>query len=223
LKPPDRRDNLLRIDPADPAPAILSKAAGVLSAGGVLVFPTRSLYGLGVDAFNEKAVEKLFRIKGRPAGKPVLVLIHDLGQLGSLVIDVPETARHLIRRFWPGRVTLVFHAGKGLPQKLTAGTGKIGVRLAGHPVAARLAAAFGHPITGTSANRSGRPGAFRVPDLDPGIRNAVDLILDAGPLKGGAGSTILDVTCDPPRILREGVVSVSDIFAVLNSIPSEPP
>jgi len=228
LKPPDRRDNLLRIDPADPAPAILSKAAGVLSAGGVLVFPTRSLYGLGVDAFNEKAVEKLFRIKGRPAGKPVLVLIHDLGQLGSLVIDVPETARHLIRRFWPGRLTLVFHAGKGLPQKLTAGTGKIGVRLAGHPVAARLAAAFGHPITGTSANRSGRPGAFRVPDLDPGdldpgIRNAVDLILDAGPLKGGAGSTILDVTCDPPRILRKGAVSASDIFSALDPKPGETP
>jgi len=219
LTPPDRRDILLRIDPADPAPAILSRAAGVLSAGGVLVFPTRALYGLGVDAFNEAAVERLFHIKGRPAEKPVLVLIHDPAQLPLLVEKIPEAAGPLMHRFWPGRLTLVFHAGKGLSRKLTAGTGKIGVRLAGHPVAARLAAAFGHPITGTSANRSGGPGAFRVPDLDPGIRDAVDLILDAGRLEGGAGSTVLDVTCDPPRILREGAVSASEIFSVLNPKP----
>lgn len=223
MKSPDRLDNPLRIDPGSPAPEIFSKAAGVLSAGGVIVFPTRSLYGLGVDAFNETAVEKLFRIKGRPAGKPVLVLIHDLGQLGSLVIDVPEAARHLIHRFWPGRLTLVFHARPSLPEGLTAGTGKIGVRLAGHPVAARLAAALGRPVTGTSANRSGRPGVSRVSELDPGIRDAVDLILDAGPLKDGAGSTVLDVTCDPPRILREGAVLASDIFSALNPKPGESP
>jgi L-threonylcarbamoyladenylate synthase len=223
LKPPARRDNVLRIDPATPAPEGISKAAGVLSAGGILVFPTRSLYGLGVDAFNETAVEKLFHIKKRPAGKPILILIHDTEQLRFLVKDIPAAVKPLMHRFWPGRLTLVFHAGKEVPKNLTAGTGKIGIRQAGHPVAARLAAAFGRPITGTSANRSGRPGIFRCHDLDPGIQEAVDLVIDAGPLEGGAGSTVIDVTTDPPRILREGAVSAREIFALPDTRPDDTP
>jgi len=223
LKPIQPRKKRIPIDPERPEPKVIAKAAGVLLKGGVIVFPTRSLYGLGVDAFNEKAVQSLFSIKGRPPEKPILVLIHDVTQLDSLVREVPVRAQLLMRVFWPGKLTLVFDAAKRVPEGLTAGTGKIGIRQAGHPAAAALAAAFGRPITGTSANRSGRPGVARISDLDPLIGDAVDLILDAGPLEGGAGSTVLDVTCDPPRLLRKGDISGLKISQALDFIPLNMP
>ena len=118
---------------------------------------------------------------------------------------------------WPGKLTLVFNAGNGLPPGLTAGTGKIGIRLPVYPVARLLVCAAGRPITATSANISGQTGCSRITDLDPAIAAAVDLILDAGPLKGGAGSTILDVSEDPPVLLREGSIPRSRILSVLQN------
>jgi L-threonylcarbamoyladenylate synthase len=114
--------------------------------------------------------------------------------------------------FWPGRVTLVFDARDTLPDSLTAQSGKIGVRLPGHPVAAAMVRQVKGPLTGTSANLSGRPGCYRLPDLDPQIAGQVDLVLDAGTLQGGVGSTVVDVTGEPPRILREGQVTAGQIL-----------
>ncbi len=217
MKFPDRSKTpkRLRIDPADPDTKTIGEAKAALEAGGLIVFPTRSLYGLGVDAFNPQAVQALFKVKGRPADKPILILIRETRQLASLVQGVPEAAEVLMQRFWPGRLTLVFSAAQSLPNSLTAQTGKIGIRLAGHPVAAALAAALGRPVTGTSANLSGRPGIARLSDLDPAIGARADLILDAGPLKGGPGSTVVDVTRDPPEVLREGEISALEISSAL--------
>jgi len=202
-----------KINPTNPDPDIIQEAAGVIRKGGVIAFPTRCLYGLGADAFNSAAVERIFKIKQRPAENPILILIDDPKRLKRLITSISDAARDISERFWPGRATLVFNAGGKVPDTLTAGTGKIGIRLAGHPVAAALARAIQGPITGTSANISGRPGCHQIEDLHPEISEQLDLILDAGSLKGGRGSTVVDVTGEIPRVLREGVVSEKDILA----------
>ena len=127
---------------------------------------------------------------------------------------ISAAAKIIADRFWPGKVTLVFEASARVPDYLTAGTGKIGIRLAGHPVAAALTGAIQGPVTGTSANISGCSGCHQIGDLMPEVAQQLDLILDAGPLEGGRGSTVVDVTGEVPRVLREGNVSRQDIIAV---------
>ncbi len=189
----------------------------VVRGGGVVCFPTRCLYGLGADAFNPAAVERVFEIKQRPPGLPLLVLISRPEQLEELAAKVTPAARLLMERFWPGRLTLVLDARPEVPPRLTAGTGRIGVRLAAHPVARALVEAFGRPLTGTSANLSGGGGCRRIAELGPRVAGQVQLILDAGDLKGGVGSTVVDVTGESPAMIREGEVSRPEILAVLKS------
>ena len=192
---------------------MIQEASEIIRKGGVVGFPTRCLYGLGADAFNPDAVERIFQIKQRPVEKPILILIDSPSQLERLVTHISGSANVIMKRFWPGRVTLVFDASAEVPDTLTAGTGKIGIRLAGHPVAAALARAVKGPITGTSANVSGFPGCHQIEDLQPAVTEQLDLILDTGPLRGGRGSTVVDVSGDIPRVLREGVVSKKEILA----------
>jgi L-threonylcarbamoyladenylate synthase len=164
-------------------------------------------------------VEKVFQLKDRPHHKPILLLIGNRDALGRLVRKIPDEAEPLMERFWPGRLTILFEATASLSPLLTAGTGKIGVRLPGHPVASALVRELKNPITGTSANLSGSPGSSKVSDLAPVLTEKLDLILDSGPLKGGVGSTVVDVTVSPPRVLREGGVSSKNLFKAL-SIPA---
>jgi L-threonylcarbamoyladenylate synthase len=190
---------------------LIREAADVIRRGGVVGFPTRCLYGLGADALSSKAVDRVFEVKQRPAGNPILVLIDHISQLEPLVKRVPPLAYDLIDHFWPGRITLVFEAADRLPVNLTAGSGKIGIRMPGHAVARALVNAVNGPITGTSANLSGNPGCCRIADLEPQIARGLDLILDAGDLKGGAGSTVVDVSQDKMQILREGEISAQEL------------
>jgi L-threonylcarbamoyladenylate synthase len=200
-----------------PQPKLIARAMEVVRGGGVVCFPTRCLYGLGADAFNPAAVERVFEIKQRPPGLPLLVLISRPEQLEELAAKVTPAARLLMERFWPGRLTLVLDARPEVPPRLTAGTGRIGVRLAAHPVARALVEAFGRPLTGTSANLSGGGGCRRIAELGPRVAGQVQLILDAGDLKGGVGSTVVDVTGESPAMIREGEVSRPEILAVLKS------
>jgi L-threonylcarbamoyladenylate synthase len=213
-----RPSNIRKINSQKPEVAIIKEAAGVIKQGGVIVFPTRCLYGLGADAMNPIAVERIIEIKQRPAENPILVLIHSKKQLEMLVEKIPPVADAIMEAFWPGRVTLVFDARGTLPGLLTAQTGKIGVRLPGHPVAAAMLGQVKGPLTGTSANLSGRPGCNRLSDIDPQITGQADLVLDAGTLQGGVGSTVVDVTAEPPRILREGQVTAGQIWGALTEI-----
>ena len=203
-----------KIDSVNPNTDIIQEAAEIIRNGGVIAFPTRCLYGLGADAFNARSVDRIFKIKRRPAARPVLILIDSPDRLERLATHISRSAQVIMERFWPGRVTLVFEASAVVPGTLTAGTGKIGIRLAGHPVAAALARAVQGPITGTSANVSGCPGCHQIEDLQPAVTEQLDLVLNAGPLKGGRGSTVVDVTGDIPRVLREGVVSEKEILAI---------
>ena len=210
------RSSIIRkINPEEPEPEIIAEAAEIVRQGGVIVFPTRCLYGLGADAMNRAAVERVIAIKQRPDNNPILVLIDSKNQLEMLAGKIPPAADAIMKAFWPGRVTLVFDARDTLPDLLTAQTGKIGVRLPGHPVAAAMLRRINGPVTGTSANLSGRPACSRLADLDPQITGQVDLVLDAGVLRGGVGSTVVDVTEHPPRILREGEVTADEIGQAL--------
>ena len=206
-----------KVNCANPETGIIAEAASIIRNGGVVVFPTRSLYGLGADAFNARAVNRIFHIKQRPVNKPILVLIKDKDELDRLAALVPAAATAIMKKFWPGRVSIVFQAKKGLSAILTAGTNKIGIRLPGHNIAYTLVKAAGSPITGTSANLSGSAGCFQINDLDEKIVHSVDLILDAGPLRGGAGSTVVDVTGETPLILRQGELLKKDIFNVIDN------
>ena len=203
---------IYKIDPVHPEISVIREAARILQAGGMVVFPTRTLYGLGVDANNPSAINRLFQVKGRNPEKPVSVLIKSREVLDSLVEDIPSAAIPLMNRFWPGQITIVFRAKEGVSTLLTAESGKIGIRIPDHPVALKLVNALDHPLTGTSANYSGSPGVSRIEDLPRDFLNQMDLIIDAGPLSGGIGSTVIDVTTDPPLVLREGTVSKKELI-----------
>ena len=210
-------NNMYELDPDNPAPDVIGIAAGIVNSGGVVLVPTRCLYGLGADAFNVAAVHKVFEIKNRPVDNPILVLIKSKDELGRVAVNIPSYARRIMDKFWPGKVTIVFQAKNDVPAELTARTGKIGVRLPEQKIAGALVRACSNPITGTSANLSGNAGCYRVADLEPKVAEKLDMIIDAGPLKGGVGSTVIDVTTDPPRILREGIVMAGDILSVCDA------
>ena len=210
-------NKIAKINITHPDAELIADAARIIRDGGVVVFPTTTLYGLGADAFNAEAVNRIFHLKQRPANKAILVLIKDKDELGRLAAVIPPAATAIMKKFWPGKVSLVFQAKDGLSANLTAGTGKIGIRLPRLNIARQLVQATGCPITGTSANLSGSAGCFQVEDLDEKIVDGVDLILDAGPLRGGAGSTVVDVTGETPLILRQSELSPEDIFNVIDN------
>ena len=203
---------LLKIDSRNPDRKKIAAAVAVLKEGGVIAYPTETFYGLGADAFNKAAVEKVFTIKGRGFDNPVSVIIDDESALNTLVTEIPEKARILMKRFWPGPLTIVFRAAPSVSARLTANTGKIGVRISSHPIAALLARELGAPLTATSANLSGRKEAVSAAGVKESLGDLPDLIIDGGETPGRPGSTILDVTVFPFRILREGAIHIGDLL-----------
>lgn len=185
----------------------LKEAAAILKSGGLVAYPTESFYGLAADAANEAAIHRLFQIKRRKPSEPILLLIPDVGSLKRYVAHVPVAAKELMDTFWPGALTIVFEAQKDVSMLLTAGTGKIGVRLSSHPLATALAQAMGSAITGTSANVSGEPPCSTPHSVFKALGKGVDKILDGGETPGEKPSTVLDVTTYPHTVLREGIIS----------------
>jgi len=211
---------LIRIDPLNPAEDALGKALAVLRGGGVIAYPTETFYGLGADAGNEEAVEKIYAIKGRTFSKPLPLIIGDRNDLDRYVERIPETARILMADFWPGALTLVFEASRFVLPRLTGGTGKIGIRLSSHPIASRLSGMLSRPVTSTSANLSGEKECSSADDIPEALRDRVDAVIDGGRTPGGLGSTIVDVMTDPPSLLRAGVIPPSLIEDRLGKTPS---
>jgi L-threonylcarbamoyladenylate synthase len=185
----------------------LNKAASIIRSGGVVAFPTESFYGLGVSAWDEKAIQRLFAIKKRQENQPILLLISTSSLLNQYVNHIPDIATQIMETFWPGGLTLIFEANPDIPHMLTSGTGKIGLRLSSHPLATALARAVGTPITGTSANISGQAACSSAEEVRHSLGSRIDFVLDGGETEGGKGSTVLDITVDPPVILREGMVT----------------
>jgi len=185
-----------------------------LRAGGLVVFPTESVYGLGADATSAAAVARLVALRGREAGKPILVLVRNLAMAETMSSAFPPLARRLALQLWPGPLTLVVPARLGLPEALTAGTGTIGVRVPGHSTAAALVAGLGGPLTAPSANPPGGAPPRRIELARGYFGDAVDAYVDGGELPGGA-STVLAVEGEVVRVLREGLVSRAAIDAAL--------
>jgi L-threonylcarbamoyladenylate synthase len=209
---------VLRADPLRPDPAVVAEAAERLRRGGLVAFPTESFYGLGALARLPEAVRRLVAVKRRPSDSPILVIVADRRQLGDVVESVPPVAERLIECFWPGSLTLVFTARSTVSPALTGGSGRLGVRQPGLPLLSFLAAAVGAPVTATSANRSGAIPPTTAEAVKVSLGDEVDLILDGGPTAGGLPSTVLDVTTEPPTLIREGKVTVGQLREVCEII-----
>jgi L-threonylcarbamoyladenylate synthase len=194
------------------------EARVVLSHNGLMAVPTDTFYGLAAYPLLAAALSRLFALKGRAPEKPVLVLVDGEARMTQVVREVPEVATRLMARFWPGPLTLIFPSQPGLPRLLTGGTGTIGVRQPRQDLTCRLIAALGYPITGTSANRSGRPPLVRAAEVDREFGGQVDLILDAGPCPGGLPSTIVDVTSSPPRLVRAGAIPAAALAEIISDL-----
>jgi len=185
----------------------------VLGENGLIALPTESFYGLAVDPFNEQALVKLWQVKGRSKGKPVLVLIGEGAQLNPFVRNIPPAATVLMNAFWPGPLTIVFPAALGLSDAVTAGTHSVGIRFSAWQPLCELLQRVG-PLTGTSANREGMPPPTTAEEVRYYFGDALDLIVDAGPTPGGRPSTVIDVQ-GPIRIIRDGAIDREDIVAQL--------
>ncbi len=188
------------------------EAASVIKRGGLVAFPTETYYGLGVDPFNEDALQRLFLIKKRPAVKPVLVLISSREQLALLASSVPDVAHYLMDDFWPGPLTMVLPARPELSSILTGNTSTVGMRQSPHPVARALLQACKIPLTATSANKSGDDPAVSAEEVDEIFGHEVDLILDGGNTPGKSGSTLIGFAEGRIRPIREGRIHFQDIL-----------
>ena len=196
------------VDAERPDAAPLGRAARVLRGGGLVAFPTETFYGLGAAALDTAAVRRVFDVKGRPESRPLLVLVVSVLMVERLAANISITARQLMARHWPGALTLVIPAATTVPRELSAGTATIGVRLSSHPVATGLVTALGGPVTAPSANVSDEAPPTTVADVLAYFDDTIALVLDGGPTAGGPPSTVLDVTVEPPRVIRAGAVKV---------------
>jgi L-threonylcarbamoyladenylate synthase len=192
----------------------VDRAIEILKDGGIVAFPTDTVYGLGGNVFSIEAAERIYRVKQRPRHIPLPVLLADSTQLADIVAAVPETARYLMRHFWPGGLTLVLPKKDTLPDIITAGSNKVAVRIPDHVVPLALIRGLGAPIIGTSANISDKPSPVTAEEVDQQIGSQIDLIIDMGRCPGGLESTVVDVTGEIPVILRRGVISEEKILSV---------
>jgi L-threonylcarbamoyladenylate synthase len=183
-----------------------------LRGGGVIGYPTETAYGLGADAFNPDAVREIFRIKGRPEDKPIPLIVDSTAMLGG-VAAVPDGLERIARRFWPGPLTVVLRALECVPEAVTAGTGTVGARWPSSSFALRLVAAFGTPLTATSANFSGLPAAVTAAEVQSQLEGRLEVLIDGGTLPARGGSTVLDLTAHPPVLLREGPIAFETLDA----------
>jgi len=196
----------------DPEGSSIVTAVTIIKRGGVIAYPPETYYGLGADIRNERALEKLYAVKGRSFNKPISIIIGSRDDLPRFTDMITPVAEVLIRQFWPGGVTLLFDASPTVPGQLTAGTGKIGIRLSSDPVATILARNLSGAMTATSANRSGAGECASAREIIESLGDTLDAVLDWGRTPGGAGSTIVDTTVDPPVVVREGIVPASEIY-----------
>jgi L-threonylcarbamoyladenylate synthase len=189
----------------------LSQAIAALGRGNVIVFPTETLYGLGADALNFAAVDKVFQLKGRDPRNPIPVLVSDLLMLDALVTEISPLAKQLIACFWPGPLTLVLPARHDIPRPLVNTSGGVGVRISSHPLARKLVDMFGRPITATSANPSGQPAARTAAQARAYFSGLIKIFVDGGKLTSPSPSTVAEVVGEKLAIIRHGAIGAADL------------
>jgi L-threonylcarbamoyladenylate synthase len=193
----------------------ISRAIAALQSGNVIVFPTETVYGLGADALNHEAVEKVFQLKGRNSENPIPIVVADQTMLRGLIDKIPPIAEKLIDRFWPGPLTLVLQARPGTPKQLLNIRGGVGVRISSQPIATQLSRELGRPLTATSANPSGKQAASTIEQAENYFAGEIGIFLDGGKLPAKIGSSVVEVIEDRIKIIREGEISVSELAAII--------
>ncbi|ACK42088.1 MULTISPECIES: L-threonylcarbamoyladenylate synthase [Dictyoglomus] len=206
---------IYKVDKENPDIEVLKKAAQVLEKGGLVAFPTETVYGLGADALNPEAVKKIFIAKGRPPDNPIIVHVGKKEQVYSLTENVPSIAEKLMEEFWPGPLTLIFYKSNLVDDVVTAGSPKVGIRQPMNKVALKLLEVFGKPIAAPSANVSGRPSPTKAEHVIEDLEDKIDIIIDGGDVNFGVESTVLDITTDTPIIYRPGACPKEEIERVI--------
>jgi L-threonylcarbamoyladenylate synthase len=201
-----------------PEASVIGEAADMLRRGGLVAFPTETVYGLGANALDAAAVEAIFAAKGRPATNPIIVHVANAEAAKSLTLSWPETAGRLAERFWPGSLTIVLPKHPRVPDAVTAGGSTVGIRMPAHPVALALLKAADLPIAAPSANRATQISPTTAEHVFRSLSGRVDMILDAGPTPGGLESTVIDLTVQPPKLLRPGLVSIAELNALIGEV-----
>ncbi len=209
---------ILKINKQNPEPHKIKQAAEIIKQGGLVVFPTETVYGLGADVLNPEAVKKVFAAKGRPSDNPLIVHIADVRDVQLLAKRPPKTAMLLMERFWPGPLTIILKKRKAVPDIVTAGGKTVAIRMPDNKIALSLICKAGVPVIAPSANLSGRPSPTRARDVIEDLMGRVDLIIDGGDTMIGVESTVIDLTVSPPVILRPGGIAVEDIEAVIGDV-----
>lgn len=200
----------------------MAQAAAILRQGGLVAFPTETVYGLGANALDEVAVAGIFQAKGRPQDNPLIVHVAEQEQLYDLVQSVPSCARDLIGRFWPGPLSLIFKKAPQVPLRTTGGLDTVAIRMPDHPVALKLIAEAQVPVAAPSANVSGRPSPTTAAHVHRDLAGRIDCIIDGGPTGIGVESTVLDLTSTPPMVLRPGGVTVEELREILGRVDLDP-
>ncbi|GAB6946415.1 L-threonylcarbamoyladenylate synthase [Vulcanisaeta sp. JCM 16161] len=208
-----------KVDPINPDDSAIREASDYIKRGYLVAFPTETVYGLGADTFNGEACLRVFKAKGRPPDNPLIVHIADVDELYKVAVDIPEIAISVIRRAWPGPLTLILPKSPDVPREVTGGRNTVAVRSPAHPVALALIRASGTPIAAPSANKSGRPSPTLAEHIIEDYANDdVEMILlDAGPTFFGVESTIVDVTRNPPVLLRPGPFTIEELRSLFNT------
>ncbi|MCY4526182.1 MAG: L-threonylcarbamoyladenylate synthase [Anaerolineaceae bacterium] len=206
---------VLPVNPRYPQAKAIAAAARALQGGGLVAFPTETVYGLGASALDEDAIRRLYQAKERPASNPLIVHVADLEQLEGLVSELPESALLLARAFWPGPLTLVLKRHPALPDVIAPARASVALRLPAHPVARALIRASARPLVAPSANRFARPSATRAAHVLADLDGRIDLLLDGGPTRIGLESTVRDLCREPPVLLRPGGVTLEQLRAQL--------
>ena len=202
------------------APGALDRAVALLQAGEVIAFPTDTVYGVGAHALQPAAVERLYRVKGRPDRVPIPLLVPDRTALEQVCVDIPAEAVRLIERFWPGGLSLVLRRAALVPDVVTSGRDTVAVRMPDQPLVWALCRRLGAPLATTSANRHGWPSPVTAGEVAADLEGRIPLILDGGACPGGVASTIVNLTVSPPRILRPGPISAEALAEVLGAFPA---
>jgi L-threonylcarbamoyladenylate synthase len=209
---------VLRVDPRDPQHDAIARAAQVIRAGGLVAFPTETVYGLGANGLDADAAARIFEAKRRPANDPLILHLASAGQLADITVDVPSLAHALADAFWPGPLTLVLRRGERVPGVVTSGGDSVAARVPAHPVAHALIAAARTPIAAPSANLFGRPSPTTADDVLEDLRGRIDLVLDGGPTTVGIESTVLSLLGPQPVLLRPGGLSLERIEALVGPV-----
>jgi L-threonylcarbamoyladenylate synthase len=213
---------VIKVNQGDNDDAAYQQAAQILKAGGLVAFPTETVYGLGANGMDDGAAGRIYAAKGRPSDNPLILHIAEWGQMNGLVKAVPEEAKLLAKKFWPGPLTMVFWKADAVPYAVTGGLDTVAVRMPDHPSALRLIRQAGMAVAAPSANTSGRPSPTRAEHVIEDLAGKIDLILDGGVVGVGIESTILDMTVLPPSILRPGFVTREMLSEVLEAVEIDP-